>query len=50
MGVVSAGLRFGGFEYVCSFGDDLKNVLAVVAYAAVCIYLIMACLKAKKDS
>ena len=50
MGVVSAGLRFGGFEYVCSFGDDLKNVLAVVAYAADCIYLIMACLKAKKDS
>ena len=50
MGVVSAGLRFGGFEYVCSFGDDLKNVLAVVAYAAACIYLIMACLKAKKDS
>lgn len=50
MGVVSAGLRFGGFEYVCSFGDDLKNVLAVVAYVAVCIYLIMACLKAKKDS
>ena len=49
MGVVSAGLRFFGVEFECSFGDDLKNVLAVVAYAAICIYLIMACLKAKKD-
>lgn len=50
MGVVSAGMRFAGFEYVCPFGDDLLNGLAVVVYAALCIYLITACIKSKKDA
>ncbi len=50
MGVVSAGMRFVGFDYHCPFGANTLNSIALVVYAAICIYLIMACLKAKKDN
>ena len=50
MGVVSAGMRFAGFEYTSPLSEDMMNGIAVVAYAALCIYLISACIKAKKDA
>ena len=50
MGVVSAGMRFAGFEYTCPFNDNMLNGLAVVIYAALCVYFITACIKSKKDA
>ena len=50
MGVVSAGMRFAGFEYTSPLSEDMMNGIAVVVYAALCIYLITACIKAKKDA
>ena len=49
-GVVSAGMRFAGFEYTCPFNDNMLNGLAVVIYAALCVYFITACIKSKKDA
>lgn len=49
MGVVSAGMRFGGFEYKSPLSDDVANVLAVVMYVALLAYLTIACLRAKKE-
>lgn len=50
MGVVSAGMRFAGFEYTSTLSEDMMNGIAVVVYAALCIYLITACIKAKRDA
>ena len=50
MGVVSAGMRFAGFEYTSPLSEDMMNGIAVVAYATLCIYLISACIKAKKEA
>ena len=50
MGVVSAGMRFAGFEYTSPRSEDMMNGIAVVVYAALCIYLITACIKAKRDA
>ncbi len=50
MGVVSAGIRFAGFEYTSPLSEDMMNGIAVVVYAALCIYLITACIKAKRDA
>lgn len=50
MGVVSAGMRFAGFEYTSHLSEDMMNGIAVVVYAALCIYLITACIKAKRDA
>ena len=50
MGVVSAGMRFAGFEYTSPLSEDMMNGIAVVVYAALCIYLITACIKAKRDA
>lgn len=49
MGVVSAGLRFAGFEYTCGFDANTLNILAVVVYVALCSYFIWDCMRAKKD-
>jgi putative OPT family oligopeptide transporter len=49
MGVVSAGMRFGGFEYTSPLSETASNWLAVVVYVALIAYLTYACLKAKKD-
>jgi putative OPT family oligopeptide transporter len=49
MGVVSAGMRFGGFEYTSPLSEAASNWLAVVVYVALIAYLTYACLKAKKD-
>lgn len=49
MGVVSAGMRFAGFEYTSPLTDTVANWLAVVMYVALITYLVVACIKAKKD-
>ena len=49
MGVVSAGMRFFGFEYASPVSDSVSNVLAVVLYVALIVYLAVSCLRAKKD-
>ena len=48
MGVVSAGMRFFGFEYVSPVADTTADWIAIVAYALLIIYLITACLRVKK--
>ena len=49
MGVVSAGMRFAGFEYTSPLTDTVANWLAVAMYVALIAYLMVACIKAKKD-
>lgn len=49
MGVVSAGMRFAGFEYTSPLTDTMANWLAVVMYVALIAYLAVSCIKAKKD-
>ena len=49
MGVVSAALLFVGFKYETSLSDNTQNILGVVMYAAIITYLIVSCLRAKKD-
>ncbi len=49
MGVVSAGMRFAGFEYTSPLTDTVANWLAVAMYVALIAYLVVACIKAKKD-
>ena len=49
MGVVSAGMRFAGFEYTSPLTDTVANWLAMVMYVALIAYLAVACIKAKKD-
>lgn len=50
LGVVSAIMRFAGFEYVCPWADNevLKQSLGLVLYLAVIFYLCRASLSAKK--
>ena len=48
MGVVSAGLRFGGFEYSCEMNDTIKQVLGLVLYLALIGYLLKDSMKAHK--
>ncbi len=50
LGVVSAIMRFAGFEYTCPWADNevLKQSLGLVLYLAVIFYLASASLKAKK--
>ena len=49
MGVVSAGLRFGGFEYSCEMNDTIKQVLGLVLYLALIAYLLKDSMKAHKN-
>ena len=49
MGVVSAGMRFGGFSYQSPLSDSASNVLAVVVYLALITYFAVSCLRAKKE-
>lgn len=49
MGVVSAGMRFGGFSYTSPLSDDVSSLLGLVVYIALIAYFIFSCLKAKKD-
>ena len=49
MGVVSAGMRFGGFSYQSPLSDNASNILAVVVYLALITYFTLSCLRAKKE-
>ncbi|MDD6140823.1 MAG: oligopeptide transporter, OPT family [Bacteroidales bacterium] len=48
MGVVSAGMRFGGFEYSHSLSESTMQIGGIVVYALLIGYLIWDCLRAKK--
>ncbi len=45
MGVVSAGMRFAGFEYNCEWSETVKQAIGLVAYLAIIAYLTFASMK-----
>ena len=49
MGVVSAAMIFFGFKYENPLGDTASNLLAIVMYIALILYLAKSCLNAKPD-
>jgi putative OPT family oligopeptide transporter len=50
MGVVSAAMIFFGFKYENPLGDTTSNLLAIVMYIALILFLAKSCLNAKKES
>ena len=48
MGVVSAGMRFAGFEYTCGFDESTLQVGGIIMYVLLIAYLIWDCMRAKK--
>ena len=50
MGVVSAAMIFFGFKYESPMGDTASNLLAIVMYIALILYLAVSCLRAKKEN
>ena len=50
MGVVSAAMIFFGFKYVSPLSDTASNILAIVMYIALILFLAISCLRAKKDN
>ena len=49
MGVVSAAMIFFGFKYENPLGETASNLLAIVMYIALILYLAKSCLNAKKE-
>ncbi|MBR5726821.1 MAG: oligopeptide transporter, OPT family [Muribaculaceae bacterium] len=49
MGVVSAAMIFFGFKYENPLGDTASNILAIVMYIALILFLAVSCLRAKKE-
>lgn len=49
MGVVSAGMRFGGFEYSHTLSTGTLQLAGIVAYVLLIAYLIWDSMRAKKD-
>ena len=49
MGVVSAGMRFGGFEYSHTLSAGILRLAGIVAYVLLIAYLIWDSMRAKKD-
>lgn len=49
LGVVSAGMRFFGFEYTCTFGEAQLQVTGLIVYILLLSWFTWSCLKAKKD-
>ena len=50
MGVVSAAMIFFGFKYENPLGDTTSNLLAIVMYIALILFLAKSCLNAKKET
>ena len=50
MGVVSAAMIFFGFKYVSPLSDTTSNILAIVMYIALILFLAISCLRAKKEN
>lgn len=48
MGVVSAAIRYAGFEYSCEWSDVVKQSLGLVMYLAIIAYLAVSSMRAKK--
>ena len=48
LGVVSAGMRFFGFEYTCTFGESQLQLTGVIMYVLLLSWFTWSCLKAKK--
>ena len=49
LGVVSAAMRFFGFEYTCSFGESQLQITGLIVYVLLLTWFTWSCLKAKKD-
>ena len=49
LGVVSAGMRFFGFEYTCTFGESQLQVTGLIVYILLLSWFTWSCMKAKKD-
>lgn len=52
LGVVSAGMRFFGFEYICPWASDeaLMQTIGLVVYAALIAWFAWTCIRAKKNA
>lgn len=52
LGVVSAGMRFFGFEYTCPWASDeaLMQTIGLVVYAALIAWFAWTCIRAKKNA
>ena len=48
MGVVSATIRYAGFEYSCEWSQVVKQSLGLVMYLVIIAYLTLSSMKAKK--
>ncbi len=48
LGVVSAGMRFFGFEYTCTFGETQLQTTGLIVYILLLSWFTWSCLKAKK--
>lgn len=49
MGVVSASMLFFGFKYENTMSEATTSTLAIVMYAALIAYLVVSCLRARKN-
>ncbi len=49
MGVVSAGMRFAGFEYHCSMTETTLQIVGLVMYLLLIAFLTVSSMKAKKE-
>lgn len=49
LGVVSAGMRFFGFEYTCPFGETQLQITGLVVYILLMSWFTWSCMKAKKN-
>ena len=49
LGVVSAGMRFFGFEYTCTFSEAQLQVTGLIVYVLLLSWFTWNCLKAKKQ-
>lgn len=49
LGVVSAGMRFFGFEYSCTFEEPQLQITGVIVYVLLLSWFTWSCLKAKKS-
>ena len=48
MGVVSAAIRYAGFEFSCEWSDVVKQSLGLIMYLAIIAYLAVSSMRAKK--
>ena len=49
LGVVSAGMRFFGFEYTCTFSETQLQATGVIVYILLLAWFTWSCMKAKKS-